>query len=448
MSHALSDDADDTFREQLLLSFRAFPRAKKEAAPAASSSFDQVDATVLTDDQKLRRVTSSSSDAQDPLVQLLTFLVEHGLPHRAHLVLRTVLLWIHAHYLDWTQRAPLALLLKTRVEPALDSSSLDLLHLALSAKSKPRDVQITRSTRADPLPFTLIGGYERGGAIFVHQVACASQPQPSSSSAKGALEVGDELLSVNGQSFASMPLDKAYAACHASTHLALVVRANPYAYRQMAAVPVGQRVAPPSATVSLSSLPSSLATASSASPQTHASSSAAARSTSASSSLSSLREKMKRTVHKMTMNVLSSLSPLREKMKRTVHKMTMNVLSSALHSVVCVVVSVCSSHRCARHDVGRQQRAGAESVHVVGRVAPRLARRTVDGARVRHGRVARVQPAHVQVFAAFRALPSVVVAGDERHVGHGVRRQVSSVGFGAAALQVCVEGHDGRRWWR
>lgn len=70
----------------------------------------------------------------------------------------------------------------------------------------------------------------------VHTQSTSSNSQDAANNAKNQLEVGDELISVNGASFASMPLEKAYAACAASTHLALVVKANPYAYRQVTAI--------------------------------------------------------------------------------------------------------------------------------------------------------------------------------------------------------------------
>ncbi|KAI1285788.1 Rap guanine nucleotide exchange factor 2 [Halotydeus destructor] len=137
--------ADDSFRELMLLSFRAFPRGDSSAAEPK------------------------------PLSELMGFLVDQAAAsgELQAVVLRTVLLWLQNHYLDFEQEGAegegLLGQLRQGLEPRLAHSGqlVALLHLALSAKARPRTVQLTRSTRSEPLPFQLVGGYERGGAIFV-----------------------------------------------------------------------------------------------------------------------------------------------------------------------------------------------------------------------------------------------------------------------------------------
>ena len=52
---------------------------------------------------------------------------------------------------------------------------LRLLHIACAAKARPRTVVLTRATRKDLLHFKILGGLERGCAIFISKVERGSK---------------------------------------------------------------------------------------------------------------------------------------------------------------------------------------------------------------------------------------------------------------------------------
>lgn len=67
------------------------------------------------------------------------------------------------------------------------TGQLRLLNIACAAKAKPRVVSITRISREMPLPFTLIGGAERGTRLFISSVEVGSKAE------EAGLKRGDQV---------------------------------------------------------------------------------------------------------------------------------------------------------------------------------------------------------------------------------------------------------------
>lgn len=55
------------------------------------------------------------------------------------------------------------------------AGQLRLLHIACSAKAKPRTVVLVRSSRDEVLPFTVLGGLENKCGIFINKVDLMSR---------------------------------------------------------------------------------------------------------------------------------------------------------------------------------------------------------------------------------------------------------------------------------
>lgn len=67
------------------------------------------------------------------------------------------------------------------------TGQLRLLNIACAAKAKPRVITITRTAREIPLPFTLIGGAERGTRLFISSVEVGSKAE------EAGLKRGDQV---------------------------------------------------------------------------------------------------------------------------------------------------------------------------------------------------------------------------------------------------------------
>lgn len=67
------------------------------------------------------------------------------------------------------------------------TGQLRLLNIACAAKAKPRVITINRPAREMPLPFTLIGGAERGTRLFISSVEVGSKAE------EAGLKRGDQV---------------------------------------------------------------------------------------------------------------------------------------------------------------------------------------------------------------------------------------------------------------
>ncbi|XP_064457908.1 rap guanine nucleotide exchange factor 6-like isoform X3 [Ornithodoros turicata] len=145
-------------------------------------------------------------------------------------VTRVVLLWVNNHFTDFETDPDMMEFLEL-FEQCLEAqkmhAQLRLLNLACATKARTRVVTLARSSRDDVLPFQILGGYESGNAIFVAKV------DKTSKSEDGWLKRGDEILEVNGQSFATMSHSQALEILRKATHLSITVRSNLLEFKEM-----------------------------------------------------------------------------------------------------------------------------------------------------------------------------------------------------------------------
>uniref|UniRef100_A0A6G1SQM4 Rap guanine nucleotide exchange factor 2 n=1 Tax=Aceria tosichella TaxID=561515 RepID=A0A6G1SQM4_9ACAR len=171
-------------------------------------------------------------------------------------VFKIVLTWLSSFYHDFELNPEFSYmffrLLESRLLKCAMRDQLNLLHITLSTKSKIRHVTITRSSREQPLNFSIAGGYEKNCGIFVTQVHGASSedlgapfivPRLRSilNGNSRQLRPGDQILEANGTNFAAIKLVEAEKKLNISTHLSLTVKYNPAAFHEMTALPEGRK---------------------------------------------------------------------------------------------------------------------------------------------------------------------------------------------------------------
>lgn len=148
-------------------------------------------------------------------------------------VTRVVLLWVNNHFPDFETDPQMMEFLET-FEAGLERKSmhghLRLLHIACAAKARQRTVTLARSARDEPLQFSIVGGYERGGyGIFIAAVDKASKPEDR------GLKRGDQILEVNGHSFEHVTNARAIELLTSTTHLSISVKSNLLEFKEMLA---------------------------------------------------------------------------------------------------------------------------------------------------------------------------------------------------------------------
>ncbi|XP_030644191.1 rap guanine nucleotide exchange factor 2 isoform X2 [Chanos chanos] len=147
-------------------------------------------------------------------------------------VTRVVLLWVNNHFSDFEGDVDMTCFLEdfqNCLERERMTGQLRLLNIACAAKAKPRVVSITRASRDLPLPFTLIGGAERGTRLFVSSVEVGSKAE------EAGLKRGDQILEVNGQTFENVQLSKATEILKNNTHLSMSVKTNLLVFKELVA---------------------------------------------------------------------------------------------------------------------------------------------------------------------------------------------------------------------
>ncbi|XP_069099673.1 rap guanine nucleotide exchange factor 2 isoform X16 [Pleurodeles waltl] len=138
-------------------------------------------------------------------------------------VTRVVLLWVNNHFNDFEGDPAMTRFLEefeNNLEREKMGGHLRLLNIACAAKAKRRLITITKPSREAPLPFTLLGGSEKGFGIFVDSV------EPGSKALEAGLKRGDQILEVNGQNFENIQLSKAMEILKNNTHLSITVKTN------------------------------------------------------------------------------------------------------------------------------------------------------------------------------------------------------------------------------
>ncbi|CAF0850292.1 unnamed protein product [Rotaria sp. Silwood1] len=143
-------------------------------------------------------------------------------------IARIVLSWVNNHYNDFESNTKLYEFLE-KFHDCLQHhvheymiSWRHLLNLACFTKASIRTIIITRSTRDDPLNFKILGGSDTSinNGIFVSKV------EPNSKAYEVGLRRGDQILSVNGQSFDYLTNARALEILRNTTHLSLTVKNN------------------------------------------------------------------------------------------------------------------------------------------------------------------------------------------------------------------------------
>ncbi|KAG9259811.1 rap guanine nucleotide exchange factor 2-like isoform X3 [Astyanax mexicanus] len=147
-------------------------------------------------------------------------------------VTRVVLLWVNNHFSDFEGDPDMTNFLEefqNYLERDKMTGQLRLLNIACAAKAKPRVVSITRGSREMPLPFTLIGGAERGTRLFISSVEMGSKAE------EAGLKRGDQILEVNGQTFENVQLSKATEILKNNLHLSMTVKTNLLVFKELVA---------------------------------------------------------------------------------------------------------------------------------------------------------------------------------------------------------------------
>ncbi len=137
--------------------------------------------------------------------------------------LKIVLILISNHFQDFQYSKSNHLLLKEFESNLKSKIHKKLFYLALSSKSRERQVTITRSDRSLPLPFTLIGGYELSSRLFIDSVL-------DDSDVSELLQRGDRLITINGIDCHVMEVSRALDLCKSCTHLSLNLQFDPNSY--------------------------------------------------------------------------------------------------------------------------------------------------------------------------------------------------------------------------
>ncbi|XP_069099695.1 rap guanine nucleotide exchange factor 2 isoform X19 [Pleurodeles waltl] len=145
-------------------------------------------------------------------------------------VTRVVLLWVNNHFNDFEGDPAMTRFLEefeNNLEREKMGGHLRLLNIACAAKAKRRLITITKPSREAPLPFTLLGGSEKGFGIFVDSV------EPGSKALEAGLKRGDQILEVNGQNFENIQLSKAMEILKNNTHLSITVKTNLFVFKEL-----------------------------------------------------------------------------------------------------------------------------------------------------------------------------------------------------------------------
>ena len=162
--------------------------------------------------------------------KLLAWFLNNSLEIK-HKVYRIVLLWIQNHFNDFETNRELYEFLE-EFQSILQRDSMTnefrMITIAISTKSKPREITLARSQRKEQLPFEIKGGWDKGYGVFVSKV-----DQNDSKMNELGLRKGDQILEVNGQLFQYLPFTQAHDLLIGNTLLSIKVKYNPMAFNEM-----------------------------------------------------------------------------------------------------------------------------------------------------------------------------------------------------------------------
>ncbi|KAK2827456.1 hypothetical protein Q7C36_018382 [Tachysurus vachellii] len=145
-------------------------------------------------------------------------------------VTRIVLLWVNNHFNDFERNPSMTQFLED-FEKLLDEAKMNghlrLLNMASAAKPKLRQLMLQKGNRDSPLPFSLLGGSERGFGIFIDNV------KEDSKAMEAGLKRGDQIIEINGQNFENISYSKAMDIIRNNTHLSLTVKTNIFVFKEL-----------------------------------------------------------------------------------------------------------------------------------------------------------------------------------------------------------------------
>lgn len=145
-------------------------------------------------------------------------------------VARVVILWVNNYFTDFETDAQMMEFLEDfelELEKHSMMEELKLLHVAHTHKARTRTITLTRSSRDEDLHFKIIGGYEKGGGIFILET------DKNSKASEMGLRRGDQILEVNGQNFEHVSYARAMEILTGTTHLSIAVKSNLLVFREL-----------------------------------------------------------------------------------------------------------------------------------------------------------------------------------------------------------------------
>lgn len=214
MLHLIAENiiSDQTYVEDFLLTHRTFMDSQYEVAKQLLEWFRS---DVIVDDLKPPiKEEGSSSPYTDVKFR----------------VARVVILWVNNYFTDFETDAQMLEFLEEfelELEKYNMLEELKLLHVAHTHKARTRTITLTRSSRDEDLRFNIIGGYEKGGGIFVMET------EKGSKASELGLRRGDQILEVNGHNFELVSHVRAMEILKGTTHLSIAVKSNLLVFREM-----------------------------------------------------------------------------------------------------------------------------------------------------------------------------------------------------------------------
>lgn len=145
-------------------------------------------------------------------------------------VARVVILWVNNYFTDFETDAQMMEFLEifeSELEKYCMLEELKLLHVAHTHKARTRTITLTRSSRDECLHFKIIGGYEKGGGIFIFEI------DKNSKASDMGLRRGDQILEVNGHNFEHVTHARAMEILTGTTHLSIAVKSNLLVFREL-----------------------------------------------------------------------------------------------------------------------------------------------------------------------------------------------------------------------
>lgn len=214
MIHLIEENSinDPTYVEDFLLTHRTFIDSQINVASKLLEWFrsDIIDDFLKTEISELTSSTTCQIDIK-------------------YRVARVVILWVNNYFTDFETDCEMMRFLED-FEMELEKNNmieeLKLLHIAHTHKARTRTLTLTKE-RGEDLHFKIIGGYEKGGGIFVLEA------EKNSKATEIGLRRGDQILEVNGQNFDHVSNIKALEILTGTTHLSIIVKSNMLVFREL-----------------------------------------------------------------------------------------------------------------------------------------------------------------------------------------------------------------------